>query len=136
MNANKPPILPSVVGSTAIQFHGNVMYWVDKDGVKHKIVKAGIVANGVRDLCIYWKGPRAGDIGIGKMAEVAKEHILWIPKGDILWMMFTPPLGDRHSLYADIRSDPKWKDVVKEMMQIFKGEKGPDFDMYGGEEYL
>jgi hypothetical protein len=137
MKANKPPILPGSTrfGRTNFELHADALYYVDDDGGKHKIVKFGVCANGVRDLCIYWKGPRAGNVSIGKIVDVAKEHILWIPKGDILWMQFTPPLGDRHSLYMDIGSNPTVKDLVREMIRRFPGEKGSDYDMYGGEQY-
>jgi len=121
---------------THFELYADALYWIDEEGGKHKIVKAGICANGVRDLCIYWKGPRAGDISLGKIADIEKEHILWIPKGDILWMRFEPPLGDKHSFYVDIGSDVRVKDMVREMLRRFKGMKGSEYDMFGGEQYV
>lgn len=113
------------------------MYWFDDDGGKHKIVRAGVCANGLRDLCIYWKGPKMWDISVGKTADVSKERILWIPKGDILWLAFEPPFADvRHFVYVDITSDPQIEDMVKTMFRRFKwGVKGKDYDMYGGKDY-
>jgi hypothetical protein len=115
----------------------DAMYWIDDDGLKHKIVKTGICANGVRDLCIYWKGPGTNDVTVGKIIEVAKEHVLWIPKGDILWIKFEPSLDDgRCSFYLDVGNDPKIKDMIRTMLHTFKNKKGLDYDMFGGEQYL
>jgi len=113
------------------------MYWFDHEGVKHKITKAGVCANGVRDLCIYWKGPNVNDVSVGKIVEVAKEHVLWIPKGDILWITFEPALADGGcSFYLDIGSDLAVKDMVREILRRFGGKKGSEYDMFGGEQYL
>jgi len=131
----KKPILPNVE-PTRFQLNEQGMFWIDDEDKKHRIVKAGICANGVRDLCIYCKGPRAGDVHIGKIVDVEKSHILYIPKGDILQLMFEPPLGDRHSVYIDIASSPEIKDMVKEMLRRFSNVKGSDYDMYAGEQYL
>jgi hypothetical protein len=141
MNMRKKPtresILPNVRSPTRFRFDENGMYWFDDEGGKHKIVKADILANGVRDLCIYWKGPGMNDVTVGKIVEVPKEHILWIPKGDILWIRFDPPLADgRCSAYLDVRADPVVKDIVREILRRFGGEKGSDYDMFGGEQYL
>jgi hypothetical protein len=129
-------ILPSVQ-STHFKLYTDAMYWIDDEGAKHKIVKAGICANGVRDLCIYWKGPNMNDVSVGKIVDVAKEHILWIPKGDILWIRFKPSLDDgRCSFYLDVGNDPKIKDMVRTMLHTFKNKKGSEYDMFGGEPYL
>ena len=129
-------ILP-VLEKAHFEMTADAMYWLDDDGGKHKIVKAGVCANGLRDLCIYWKGPKMWDIEVGKTAEVQKEHILLIPKGDILWLTFEPPLVDgRHSIYLDIACDYRIEDMVKTMFRRFKwGVKGKDYDMYGGKDY-
>jgi hypothetical protein len=129
------PSLPNVE-RTRFQLSKTEMYWFDDEGKKHKIVKAGICANGTRDLCIYWKGPRAGDVSIGKIVDVEKDRILWIPKGDILQLMFEPPLGDRHSLYVDVESSLEIKDMVREMLRRFSNVKGSEYDMYAGKQYL
>jgi hypothetical protein len=140
MKANKKKveenILPSVQ-STHFELHADAMYWIDDEGAKHKIVKAGVCANGLRDLCIYWKGPGTNDVTVGKIIEVAKEHVLWIPKGDILWIKFKPSLADgRCSLYLDVGSDLVIKDMVREILRTFGGKKGLEYDMFGGERYL
>jgi hypothetical protein len=140
MEANKKRveenILPSVQ-STCFELYADAMYWIDDEGAKHKIVKAGICANGVRDLCIYWKGPGTNDVSVGKIVEVAKEHVLWIPKGDILWIRFEPPLADGScSFYLDIGSDLAVEDMVREILRRFGGKKGSEYDMFGGEQYL
>ena len=73
---------------------------------------------------------------VGKTADVAKERILWIPKGDILWVKFEAPVhGDRHSVYVDIESDPAMKIMVREMLRRFGVAKGADYEMFGGEQY-
>jgi len=128
------PLLPSVE-STHFVLDESGLYWLDDEGVKRKIVKAGVCANGVRDLCIYWKGPRAGDVSIGKIVDVPKERILWIPKGDIFWARFEPPLGDRHSFYIDI-ADSNVEELVREIMRRFPSVKGSNYEMYGGKQYL
>jgi len=140
MEANKKKveenILPSVQ-STHFELHADAMYWIDDEGAKHKIVKAGICANGVRDLCIYWKGPGTNDVTVGKIVEVAKEHILWFPKGDILWIKFEPSLDNGGcSFYLDVGNDPKIKDMIRTMLHTFKNKKGLDYDMFGGEQYV
>ena len=113
------------------------MYWFDHEGVKHKIAKAGVCANGVRDLCIYWKGPGTNDVSVGKIVDVAKEHILLIPKGDILWIKFEPPLANGGCcFFFDIKDSVGIEDVVREILCRFGGEKGSDYDMFGGEQYL
>jgi len=128
--------LPSVQ-ATCFELDAHAMYWVDDKGAKHKIVEAGICANGVRDMCIYWKGPGMNDVSVGKIVEVAKEHVLYIPKGDILWIRFEPPLVDgRCSFYLDIGSDLAVEDMVREILRRFGGKKGSEYDMFGGEQYL
>jgi hypothetical protein len=119
------------------KLYEDAMYWIDDEGAKHKIVEAGVCANGVRDLCIYWKGPNVNDVSVGKIVEVAKEHVLWIPKGDILWITFEPALADGGcSFYMDIGSDLAVKDMVREILRRFGGKKGSEYDMFGGEQYL
>lgn len=128
--------LPNVEHSY-FEFDESGMYWLDTDGVRHKVVNGGIYANGVRDLCIYWRGPRAGDIGLGKTAEIAKERILLIPKGDILWLNFEDVFyGDRRSVFIDIESDPRIKPMIRAMILRFGEKPGVDYAMFGGEKYL
>ena len=62
IKANKKKVEENVLPSferTRFELDGDAIYWVDDEGVKHKIIRAGILANGVRDLCIYWRGPNA-----------------------------------------------------------------------------
>ena len=129
-------ILPGLE-KTRFEMTADAMYWLDDDGGKHKIVKAGVCANGLRDLCIYWKGPERHRITVGKIAETPKERILSIPKGDILWLEFEPPLeGGTCSMYLDIAEDESLRDMVKTLFRVFKwGPKGPDYEMFAGEEY-
>ncbi len=141
MKANKKKVeLPgaqSMFEHTHFKLYPDAMYWIDDEGAKHKIVESGICSNGVRDLCIYWKGPGTNDVTVGKIVEVAKEHVLWIPKGDILWIKFKPSLADgRCSFYLDIGSDLAVKDMVREILRTFGGKKGLEYDMFGGEQYL
>ena len=121
---------------THFQLDETGVYWFDPEGVKHRIVLAAICANGTRDLCIYWKGPARDDVRIGKIAEVAKEHILWIPKGDILSMKLEPSIGDRNSVYIPIENNAEIKNVIREIVRRCKNEKGSDYDMFGGDNYL
>lgn len=132
-NSESP--LPSVFPEH-FQLDASGMYWFDHEGVKHKIVRAGVCANGVRDMCIYWHGPAMDDVRVGKIAEVAKEQILWIPKGDILWMSFVPPLADgKRAFFVDVAERVIW-DMVRKMFQMFPaGKKGQDYEMFGGQEY-
>ena len=132
----KENILPSVQ-STPFKLIGKVMYWIDDDGAEHKIVRACICANGVRDLCIYWKGPKMFDVYLGKIVDVAKERILSIPRGDVLWIRFEPPLASGgRAFYIDIADDPTLKDMVRTILTTFKHGKGADYDMFGGEQYV
>lgn len=86
------------------------LYWIDPNRIRHRITKAGICANGVRDLCVYWHGPIMTDVRVGKIAEVPPERILFIPKGDILWMNFEPPLADgKRGIFLDL-GDPAIED--------------------------
>ncbi len=139
MNAKKKVeenVLPNVE-PTCWEFDENAMYWVDENDVRHKIIDGGIFANGIRDSCIYWKGPKSGDLAIGKTAEIAKERILLIPKGDILWLKFEAPVyGDKHSVFVDIEDDPSTKTMVREMIRRFGPRKGVDHEMFGGEQYF
>jgi len=114
--------------------HG--LYWFDYEGERHKVVKLGICANGVRDLCIYWHGPIMTDVRVGKIAEVAKEHILWIPRGDILQFNFQPPLVDgTHSFFMDA-GDPAIKDMVRKTLSLFPAtQKGSEYAKFGGDKY-
>lgn len=54
----------------------DVLFYVDDDGQEHKVVKFSIVANGIRDLCIVWKGPESGAVTIAKIADVDPIHVL------------------------------------------------------------
>jgi hypothetical protein len=112
-------------------------YWEDCEGIEHKIVKSGVCANGVRDLCIYQHGPKIDDVRVGKIAEVPKENILLVPKGDIFWVRFTPPLADGScAFFMDVASDPSVRELVVEILRRFGGPKGNDYAMYGGDPYL
>jgi hypothetical protein len=129
-------ILPNVEHS-CFEFDETAMYFVDGEGEKHKIVDGGIYANGIRDLCIYWRGPKAGDIAIGKTVDISKDRILWIPKGDILWLKFESLVYvDRHSVFVDIESDPRIKPMVSEMLRRFGTSRGADYEMFGGGQYF
>jgi len=129
--------LPGVQPTRFQLYADDVMYLVDDDGAKHKIVDATVCANGVRDLCIYWKGPNMHDITVDKIVNVPKEHILLIPKGDILWIKFEPPLANGGCcFFFDIKDSVGIEDVVREILCRFGGEKGSDYDMFGGEQYL
>lgn len=125
--------LPSVE-SYHFELREDGLYYIDDDGQEHKAVRVGICANGIRDLCIAWIGPGAGNINIKKIADVDPKHILYVPRGDILWMRIEPPLGDRHSIFVDI-AELGVKEMVKAIVRRFPGVKGQDYDMYGGEQY-
>lgn len=128
------PRLPNVLRTRFIMT-SEALFYLDDDKQEHKVVKFSIVANGIRDLCVVWKGSKAGDVTIAKIAEVDPKHVLRVPKGDILWMKIEPPLRDRHSLIVDVESDFEIKKLVGEIARRLKGTKGPDYYMYGGEQY-
>jgi len=127
------PDLPKVA-RYHFEIREDAVYYIDEDGQEHKAVRLGICANGVRDLCIAWIGPGAGNVNIKKIADVDPKRILWIPRGDILWMKIEPPLGDRHSIFMDV-ADPGVKEIVKAVVRRFPGVKGEDYHMYGGVDY-
>jgi len=119
------------------QFSADTVYWIDGEGAKHRITKAGICANGVRDLCIYWQPPKPYDVRVGKIVDIPKDRILLIPKGDILWVNFEPPLADGQcAFYVDIAADPSGKNIVREMLRRGAGKKGSDYEMFGGDQYI
>jgi hypothetical protein len=117
------------------QFREDGLYYIDRRKGEHKVIRSAIVANGVRDLCIAWKGPKKGDINIMKISDADPKHILDIPKGDILWLRINPPFCDRVSMFMDV-ADPDVKEMADMIFQRFpKGVKGKDYEMYGGGEY-
>jgi hypothetical protein len=128
------PDLPNVPAKRFLLTQEGLFY-IDDEGQEHEVVKFSIVANGMRDLCVVWKGLKAGDVTIAKIADVDPKHVLWFPKGDLIWMRIEPPLRDRHSLIVDVESDVEIKKLVREIVQRFKVKKGPDYHMYGGESY-
>ena len=119
---------------------GKEWFYVSPEGSVHRITKISIIANGTHDLCIF-KGPLPGSDTVGRIAEVDKEDIVYVPLGDILWLNITPPYkGTGNSIIMDIGYDKGHvKPLVMAMLKSLgakPSDRGNEYDAYLGGNYF
>ena len=126
-------MLPNVEPTTFC-IRDKQLYYVD-EGVFYRVTKLMIIANGTRDLCVALDSN--GFIAVKKVADIAVDKILFIPKTDLLWVGFEKPVrGTQWSAILEVDSD------VKRMLDCLctlglgdPGMRGSKFDMYAGRDY-
>jgi hypothetical protein len=129
-------VLPNVE-PTSFEFVDGNLYYLPPEGGQYRITQAIIVANGTRDLCIASKGPRANDVNVAKISETEKDKVLWIPKGDILWLTLDRAYNGSFSMILDLKGDPALAKMLTTILRKFNScEKGEDFDMYAGGSWV
>jgi len=120
---------------TTFMFEGRVLYYISDEKTKHKVTKATVIANGTRDLC-WASGNSLRDNRIQRLSETPKEKVLWIPKGDILWLEIEPPYNGCVSMYLDVASDESVPEMIAAILKRWNvGSIGKDYVMYGGDDY-
>ena len=109
----------------------NCFFFISPSGSKHKIIKAIVIANGVRDLCI------TNDMRLRKRTETKPGDILYVPKGDVLWLTIKPRFKGNCTIIQDIGDDcENMKRFLKALFKVSViGEEGKDYAMYGGDNY-
>lgn len=100
-----------------------------------QVIKAIIIANGTKDLCII-KG-KGEDKHVKKISEAKKENIVYIPEGDILWVEFAKPTSDgTRSMLVDLGSaQEEMKPFMRELLTRFPGKKQINYDVYAGTDW-
>jgi len=119
--------------------YGKAWFYVSEEGTIHRITRVIIIANGTRDLCII-RGDDPGNNTVKKIVEADKDDILYIPRGDILWINITPPYrGSGNSIIMDIGYDKEHtKPLVKAMLKSIGAkpeDRGDQYDTYLGDNY-
>jgi len=119
--------------------YGKAWFYVSPEGTLHRITRVAIIANGTRDLCIV-REDEHGKNTVKKIVEADKDDILYIPRGDILWMNITPPYrGSGNSLIMDIGSDKEHtKPLVMAMLKSLgaqPSDRGDLYDAHLGDKY-
>ena len=126
-------MLPNVEPTTFC-IRDKQLYYVD-EGVLYRVTKLMIIANGTRDLCVALDSN--GFIAVKKVADVAVDKILFIPKTDLLWVNFEKPVrGTQWSAIMEVDSDVKR--MLDQLYALGLGDtdvRGDQFDMYAGRDY-
>lgn len=101
------------------------------EGERREVAKAFIISNGLRDLCFCLD--ESGNPTVRETAKVESDRILYKPLHDIWWLQLREPMGNKNAVIFEI--DDRLKKTVDEVVRIFGGTKGPDYDMCGGTNY-
>jgi len=121
---------------TTFMFEGKTLYYISDEQTKHKVTKSVVIANGTKDLC-WASGDSLRGNRIKRISDTTKEKILWIPKGDILWLEIDPPCNGCVSMYLDVGSDEVVAKLIAAILRRWDvGPMGKDYAMYGGRDYL
>jgi len=128
---NLPKIQP-----TTFMFEDKILYYISDEKTKHRVIESRVVANGTRDLC-WASGDSFRDCRIKRIVDTPKESIEYVPKGDILWLMFDPPYNGCVSMYLDAGSDDMVPKLITAILKRWHSNSpGKDYSMYGGRDYL
>jgi hypothetical protein len=123
-------MLPNVEPTTFC-IRDKQLYYVD-EGVFYRVTKLMIIANGTRDLCVALDSN--GFIAVKKVADIAIDKILFIPKTDLLWVEFEKSVrGTQWSAILEFDSDVKrMLDRLCILGLRHTDVRGSKFDMYAG----
>lgn len=128
--------LPNISPNVFIR-RGRVYYYISDENTEHRITRAGVIANGTKDLCLA-SGVSSRDYKIQRISETPPEKIIWIPKGDILFLEIEPSYNGCPTMYLDVRGGGEATlELIVDMVKIWgpKISVGEDYAMYGGIDY-